>query len=504
MSEKKSSASFQHKIVKNVSWLVLFRLISQTASWFATIYIARILIPEDYGLMGMATLITGYAEIFAEMGLGSAIIQRKEVTQKELSTLFGFTLILGIVLALLCVPVAHLTAYIMKEPRLVPLTSTVAFIFLFSSIRIVPFNLLRKRISFKLLGIVEIISTLISVVIMVIMARAGFGVWTLVWGRIIKAGIHTLLTFFSCNWWPRIHFSIQELKDYLSFGTVVMFGSSVFYVYSNIAVFFAGRAWPAAMVGLYDFGKELANIPASKVLPLVREVSYPVFARLKDDNLPEFVRFFVRVTKIMAFIFFPVYIAGALLARELTLVMLEKKWENVTGIFTYFCIFQIMVVLTKINGDCLRAQGKPKYELYFYGILTIILGVGYWFSAPGGLVPFLTVRFVISLLAFAIWQVFSMKKIGISWSVFYNSLKTPLYATVFMAAIVLTSKKLLYMATTNMIIVLVVSCLAAGIVYLLSCYYLEKDFYSIVIDYFKKSKKKKSEKEPEPEMAGNV
>jgi O-antigen/teichoic acid export membrane protein len=504
MTEKDSSTSFQHKIVNNVSWLVLFRLISQTASWFATIYIARILIPEDYGLMGMATLITGYAEIFAEMGLGAAIIQRKEVTQKELSTLFVFTLFLGVLLAVLCLPVAHLTAYIMKQPRLIPLTSSVAFIFLFSSIRIVPFNLLRKKVKFKQLGIVEIISTLISVLMMVFLARTGFGVWTLVFGLIIKSGTHTLCTFFACKWWPKLHFSMAELKDYLSFGTVVMFGGSVFYIYSNIAVFFAGRVWPASMVGLYDFGKELAGIPAAKILPLVREVSYPVFARLKDENISEFNRFFIRVTKIMAFIFFPVYIAGALLAHELILVMLDKKWENATGVFIYFCIFQIMVVLTKINGDCLQAKGKPKYELYFYTILTIILGVGYWLSAPSGLVPFLSVRFIISLIAFAIWQVFSMKKIGISWSVFYNSLKTPLYATVFMAAIVVISKKLLYIVTSNMIIVLVVSCLAAGIVYLLSCYYLEKDFFSVVLEYFKKSKKKKGETEPEPELADSV
>lgn len=503
MADKNSSASFQLKIVNSVSWLVLFRFISQTASWVATIYIARVLLPEDYGLMGMAVLITGYAEIFAEMGLGSAIIQRKEVTDKELSTLFVFSVVLGVLLAVLCVPIAHLTAFMMNDPRLIPITSSVAFIFLLSSIRIVPFNLLRKEVKFKQLGIVEIYSTIISVVLMVIMAKSGYGVWTLVWGRIIKTGTHTAFTFLSCQWWPKFHFAFKELKGYLSFGSVVMFGSTVFYIYSSIAIFFAGRAWPASMVGLYDFGKELATIPSSKILPLVREVSFPVFARLKDDSMSEFNRFFTRVTKIMAFVFFPVYIAGALLAHELVLVMLDKKWENVTGVFIYFCIFQLIVVLTKINGDCFLAKGKPKYELYFYSILTIVLGFGYWLSAPGGMVPFLSVRFIISIIAFTIWQIFTLKKIGISWSVFYNSLKTPLYATVFMAAVILISKKLLYMVTENMIIVLLVSSIAAGAVYLLSCHYLEKEFYTVVLDYFKKSRKKKDGSESEPEMGSS-
>lgn len=129
---------------KGASWLAMFKFVSQLFSWVVTILVARILVPEDYGLMAMATIITGYAQMFAELGLGAAIIQKPQLIQIELSSVFWFSFMFGSMLALSCFPIAHLTAFIFHEPRVIPLTKTISLLFIFSSLQIVPLNLLKK------------------------------------------------------------------------------------------------------------------------------------------------------------------------------------------------------------------------------------------------------------------------------------------------------------------------------------------------------------------------
>ena len=111
-----TASSIGKKVFKGASWLAMFKLISQFFSWGVTILVANILVPGDYGLMAMATIITGYAEMFAELGLGAAIIQKPKLIQEELSSVFWFSFMFGSLLALSCFPIAHLTAFIFQEP----------------------------------------------------------------------------------------------------------------------------------------------------------------------------------------------------------------------------------------------------------------------------------------------------------------------------------------------------------------------------------------------------
>ena len=174
--------SIERKVFKGVSWLATFKLLSQIFSWAVTIAVARMLVPGDYGLMEMATVITGYAMIFSELGLGSAIIHKPKLTQNELSSLFWFLVGFSIILSIGAYFASYPTAYIFNEPRVIPVTKSVSILFMISGFQILPLALLNKELEFKKVGLIELIGVIFSSVAMYLLAFFEAGVWTLIGG----------------------------------------------------------------------------------------------------------------------------------------------------------------------------------------------------------------------------------------------------------------------------------------------------------------------------------
>ena len=187
--------SVEIKAVKGATWLAIFKFSSQVVSWVATVIVARLLVPDDYGLMAMATIITGYAFIFNELGLGQAIIQSPRVTEKQLSSVFWFSMLLSLFFALFALLVAYPTAFIFNETRVVPLTQTTSILFILSGLQIVPQALLRKEMEFSSIVYIDMIGALVSCICMVIIANLGAGVWTLIGGHIIRSFTRLVLLY---------------------------------------------------------------------------------------------------------------------------------------------------------------------------------------------------------------------------------------------------------------------------------------------------------------------
>mgnify|MGYP000008669903 CR=1 FL=1 len=174
-------------------WLAFFKATSQVVSWIITIIIAHILVPEDYGLMDMATVLTGYVGLFSELGLGAAIVQKEKVTDEELSNVFWFTVFVGLLLGTICITLAYPTVMIFNEKKILRVTQSVSLLYIISSILIVPLNILEREFRFKTIGFIDALSIVISCLMMVIIAKMGGGVWTLISGHIIRQLISCLL-----------------------------------------------------------------------------------------------------------------------------------------------------------------------------------------------------------------------------------------------------------------------------------------------------------------------
>lgn len=416
------------------SWLAFFRIISQTFSWITTIIIARILIPEDYGMMEMATIFTGYVVLFSEIGLGSAIVQRDEITQDELSSIFWFIVGWGFLLSLSCIVIAYPTAAVFRNESLIPLTQSMAIIFMLGALIIVPQNILLRELKFKVTGLIEATSVIISCVSMIIMASLGSGVWTLIGGNIVRTACRAVLVMSFSGWRPRLSFEFDRLKPYLHYGIHVAIGNSLYYVYTKSDCFFAGRMLGASKLGYYSMALQLAVIPTDKVISLINRVSFPLFSRCQNDP-KTFNDFFLKMVKILGIIALPLYCGGIFIADEVILALLGIKWMDAIIPFKMLCVAQIFVALASVNAIVYNAKGLPRVNVYFNLVNVILLPLSFFVAARYGLIyvaiPWITVHPLIRIVQ--TWM--TLRLLALRISSYLKAISHPVYAVLSMMAV---------------------------------------------------------------------
>lgn len=433
--------SVEKKMFKGASWLALFKLISQVLSWMITILVARILSPGDYGLMEMSTILTGYAMMFSELGLGSAIIQRPSITTREMSSIFWFMLGFSTLMSLVCVVLAYPTAAIFHDQRVIPLTQAVSVLFVVTGLQIVPSSILRKDLEFKMIGMIEMIGVVVSSLCMYAMAYMGAGVWTLLGGHIIREFTKLILYALTSRWMPALEFDFAEVKSYLSFGINVALGRTLFYVYDKSDKFFAGRAWPVQSLGYYSFALQLAKVPTDKIVSLINQASYPAFAQLQSST-EQFNRFYLRIIKVSMIIVLPIFVGAFMVGEDLVRVLLDGKWLPIIPLFKYLCLAQLFVSLVAINNVVHIAQGRPQWSLAFNLVLTVFMPVSFYFATRDGLNAILIPWFTTYLVICLAWIVITLLKIGISLKSFALNLLKPAMAVGAMSLAILAFETL--------------------------------------------------------------
>ena len=484
--------SLESQIFKGVSWMAFFNFFSQVFSWAITIMIARILAPGDYGLMAMSTIITGYAIELSDLGLGNAIIQRLNVTNKELSSVFWFITIITCILAISCFPVSYLTAYIMKENRVIPITQTVSLIFILAGLQIVPSSLLRKEMDFKSIGIIDMNCTIISSLSMFAIAKSGAGVWTLILGFIIRGLLRTIFLFIKAKWRPTLHFSFKESKPFLSFGIMVALGRSVYYVQEKADRFFAGRAWKSNQLGYYTFALELVQIPTDKIVDLVNNVSFPAFSKLQNEQ-KAFNKLYLNISKVTATIVFPLFLGGFILGEDLIRLILNEKWYPIIPLFNILCLSQIATSLNAINNFVHVAQGRPNWNLFYNSISAIGMSVSFFLAVPYGLhaivLPWITVYLFLCLG----WIYISISKFGITVPAYLKNIMHPVCATAIMAMLLfILHKKIFFMSSSSKFFgytIFIGLMILGSLLYVGYFWFIDRDFVLSLKKFIKRNPK---------------
>ncbi len=474
--------SVAHKAFKGASWLALFKLASQLFSWMVTILVARLLIPDDYGLYAIAFIVTGYAGKFSQLGLGSAIIQKQHINNKELSSVFWFSFITSVLFAITCFPISYLTAYIFNDPRIIPLTQTASILFIISGLIIIPYSLLKKELGFKQIGQIELISVFVSGISMLIIAYMGGGVWTLIGGRIIIQLTTLVLLFSIVKWYPQLHFNFHEAKSYIKFGIIVAGGGSLYYIFENSDKYFAGRAWGTTLLGYYSFALTLAKLPTEKIIVLINQVSFPAFSKLLGDK-DKFNKFYLDIIKVTATIIIPLFVGGYLVGGDLIRVLLGDKWTPIIYIFEWLCLSQIITAFNAYNNFVHDARGNPMLGFYFNLTLAVTMSISFYFAVQFGLnaiiVPWFTVYLFISIF----WIVFTLREIEINLNSYIARLYVPIMATLIMSAAIYCFGHLatLYPVINQNLIYLLIGKILVGIsTYVLYLWIFDrKIFYSI-------------------------
>jgi len=366
--------------LRGASWLGIFKLLSQILSWTGTIVVTRLLTSEDYGVMEMATVFTGYITYFVEFGVGTALVNRKEVTREEQTSAFWCMAIWGLLLSSTCLLLAPITATYFNEPRIDPLTRSVGLLFIFGSLSIVPRSILQKELRFKELGIIEMLVTLASVIFSVVVAYLGGGAWTLIGSYIFREFLSMCAYYIRSQFRPSFHFSWQEVAPFLHFGLPVVISSSLYYLYTKADRFFGGGVLGAELLGFYAVALQLAAIPVEKIVTLIQGVLYPTLSRVKDEP-EEFRKIYLCFISLISLITFPIYVSGYLLADDLIVLVLGEKWAPSIPSFKLLLIGQLVMAISSPNSLVHFARGKPKWNMIFNLIITPVMVVSFWYSS---------------------------------------------------------------------------------------------------------------------------
>lgn len=476
--------SLAKKAFKGGSWYAAFTFISQGFSWLVTFWVARLLNPDDYGLMALATILTGYASWFSELGLGAAIIQRESCSKEELSSVFWFATGVGLLLGILCFPIAVFSAWFFHEPRLVSLTEAVGIIFLFNGVQIVHGNLLRRELSFKRLGLIKMIAVFISCSYMLPAAYLGAGVWALLGGQILRALVSSFMLYINANWRPVWHFDIREISSYIRYGVKVALGRTLFYITDNSDKFIVGKLLGSLAVGYYSFALQLSQIPTEKITVMINQISFPLFSRLQDSKA-EVAEHYLKIIKMIALLVLPLFVGGFLVAKQLVLIILGEKWMPIVPLFKYLCLAQIMTSLSAINNIVHNALGNPELSLHFNGYCAVFMTGSFFVAAKYFGLDALIFPWVITyVILCTAWICYTLSKLHIDFFTYLKNMSNILISIGIMTFSIYVFKGYsqgLPIFKEGDVLSLILTIMIGGMVYIGAIAILDRKYLSFVL-----------------------
>lgn len=387
-------SSLKSKFLSSLGWLGLSRIIVQTGTWAATIIIARLLTPADYGLVGMAGLFTGIIMLFGDFGLGASIIQKKKLDIDELSSLFYVLSGIGCIITILIFLIAPLGGKFFNEHEVTNLIRLSSITFLISSLSTIPRNLMQKEMKFKTLGIIQSISALSSSVITILLAWSGCGAYSLMWGTISNSFFNTILSCIYQKFIPRLIFSVDFIKDHLHFGGFVTIERYLWWYYTNIDFLLAGKMLGKNAYGFYSMAFSLARMPMEKLASIINPVSFAMFSAIEKKD--ELIKHYFTILKYMSFLTFPIFCGFYWIADDIFPLLLGSKWNDSILLFKILSLVCIIQSLSTLNSPLLNAIRRPDV-----GVKNMLLGS---FTAP---------------IAFIIGINWGIKGLAVSWLIFY-------------------------------------------------------------------------------------
>jgi PST family polysaccharide transporter len=364
---------FDASFVTSLVWTGVAKGGSQLVSWLATFVVARLLTPEDYGLVGMAGVFLGIVTIVSEFGLGVTIITLRDLTQLQLAQLNTVAVALGAVCFLACCAAAVPLGWFFHSEHLPLIVVVLGITFPLSAFRIVPNALLQKDLRFRRLALLETVNVLVLSVTMVVLAQAGFRYWTLVAGAIVSSIVTSVQTVLSRPLpfrWPQW----SQLKGALTFTRDQLGATLLWYWYSNADRAVAGRLLGAADLGVYSMAALTATSISEKVMMLLTRITPAYFSALQDEPAA-LKRYLLRLTEILSAVLFPILIGFALVADHIVAIALGPKWIGAIGPLRLLAISAAINSTTPLLARVLTVRGQNRYLLRIAIALAIVMPI---------------------------------------------------------------------------------------------------------------------------------
>jgi teichuronic acid exporter len=349
--------SLKSKALRAVSWTFLEAVGVRGTQFIVGIVLARLLLPEQFGLIGMLTVFMAVAQSLLDSGFGAALIQKRDVAFVDTCSIFYFNIVIGFMAAgLLCLAAPWIAAFY-HQPILTPLTRAMSALVVINSFGLVQNALLTKELNFRAMTQISLIGSVLSGIIGISAAAAGLGVWSLVIQQLSNTFLRTVLLWLVSPWRPAAVFSRKALQGMFGFGSRVMATGLLETIFANIYWLTIGKLFSAADLGYFTRAQKMQEVPTLTLSWTVGRVTFPVFSSIQEDRA-RVKRGLKRVLTSLAFLNFPITIGILVTARPLVLVLLTDKWAPCVPYLRLLCLAGLLFPMNWFNMNVLYAIGR--------------------------------------------------------------------------------------------------------------------------------------------------
>jgi len=362
-------------------------VLGQAASFLlrtgSMVVIARLVTPEEFGIVGMVTAVTGFLGLFRDVGLSMATVQRESITHAQTSTLFWINVAVGGILTALCVAIAPILTVFYREPRLLWVTIATGLGFLFYGVSAQHRALLQREMRFGALALVEILALVASIGTGIGMAFAGMGYWALVAMATILPAVAAVGTWVASGWVPGRPQRGAGVRSMLHYGGVITLNSLVVYFVYNADKILLGRIWGAKELGIYGRGYQLINLPTESLNSVIGSVMFPALSRVQND--PARLRnYFLKGYGLFLALVLPITAACGLFAEDIVLVLLGRQWTSAVPVFRFLAPTILAFALINPLAWLMQATGRATRSLKIAFLIAPVVFTSYVIGLSDG------------------------------------------------------------------------------------------------------------------------
>lgn len=475
------SENLKKDTTKGVFWSLIERFGTQGVQFLVMLVMARLLSPNDYGVVGLLVVFVSIAQAFVDGGFSQALIRKKDRTEIDNSTVFYFNIVVSVVIYLIFYLFAPYVSVFYNMPTLTPFMRVICLSIIINAFGVVQRALFNANIDFKAQAKASLIAIVISGAIGISLALRGFGPWALVWQQLSNLIVNTLFLWIYSEWRPLLAYSWKSFKELFSFGSKLLATSLLNAIYNNIQTIVIGKLYSAKSLGLYSRAAHFADLPSQQFTSVFMRVTFPVLCKVQDD-VERLTSVYRRMLRVSAYIVFPLLIGMAAVAHPMIEVFIGKQWIECAYMLQIICLAEMWYPIHAINLDILQVSGRSdlflKIEIYKKIVSLSLLAL----SAPFGIIAMCYSNLLSSLICLYINTYYSSKILGIS---LLSQLKD-LFPTISLAIVMFAIVQIIIFFISNVFAQLIVGIIVGVVVYVSLSYILRFQEFNELVSLRKK------------------
>lgn len=395
----------KEKVAGGVAWSIAEKVGSMLLQMVVSIVVARLLVPEDFGVMAILTFFTALALVMVDSGFSQTLIRKESPTQQDYHSVFAFNIAVSVVLYVVLVAVAPAVARYYELPVIADIAPVLFLLLPINALCVIQNTIFTREFRFRLLSQATFTASFVAGVVAVAMALAGCGVWSLVGQRVATLAVKTLILWVRSDWRPSLHFTMKPVREMAPFSFRLLTTDLISSIYNNISQMFIGKIYSADTLGYFNQAQKFKDLPLTSAMQSVQSVTYPALSQIGDQR-EKFAESYRQVLMVVAFMLMPVMVGIVAVAEDLFALLLGEKWMPTVPYLQILCLMGLFQPLAMIAYNILKVKSNGaiilRLEIAKKALMTLILVVTIPHSVKAvawGLVAMSFCEFVINFVA---------------------------------------------------------------------------------------------------------